>query len=155
MENTTRTMRELRSVAQMVKRSFHWIFLMKIQFYHVTWAQKLFFIAIFEKIRSKYIGLNRLNILKLTKENQAFCTCPSLPISELWENHSSIRILISMTRCHKNHCVFQFILVGFTTRDIRFFWDVENPGGPFQFNDKLALSAGFWIRMPTFLCPWN
>ena len=81
MKNTTRTMRELRSVAQMVERSFHRIFLMKIQFYHVTWAQKLFFIAIFEKIRSKYIGLNRLDILKLTKENQAFCTCPSLIIS--------------------------------------------------------------------------
>ena len=80
MENTTRTMRELRSVAQMVKRSFHWIFLMKIQFYHVTWVQKNFFIAIFEKNRSKYIGLNRLNIGKLTKENQAFCTCPSLTI---------------------------------------------------------------------------
>ena len=80
MENTTRTMRELRSVAQMVKRSFHWIFLMKIQFYHVTWVQKNFFIAIFEKNRSKYIGLNRSNIGKLTKENQAFCTCPSLQI---------------------------------------------------------------------------
>ena len=39
---------------------------------------KNFFIAIFEKNRSKYIGLNRLNIRKLTMENQAFCTCPSL-----------------------------------------------------------------------------
>ena len=39
---------------------------------------KNFLIAIFETNRSKYIGLNRLNIRKLTMENQAFCTCPSL-----------------------------------------------------------------------------
>ena len=31
--------------------------------------------------------------------------------------------------------------VGFTTRDIRFFWDEKNPGGPFQFNAAMAFSV--------------
>ena len=31
--------------------------------------------------------------------------------------------------------------VGFTTRDIRFFWDEQNPGGPFQFNSQMAFSV--------------